>query len=210
MTTAVSTTERPAPRMGGGVLAVLAIWFAGILALHAAGAFRPADGELPILVIASILVPPLALFAAYRANAGVRAWVRGLDLADVVAIQGWRAVGALFVGLWYFGHLPAAFAFPAGLGDMAVGFAAPFVAVMAARRAAGSRAAVRGLTYAGILDFVVAVGTGIATMNAKLLLLPGEPSDVLMNALPLGIVPTFFVPMFLIAHVIALVKLRDD
>ena len=44
-----------------------------------------------------------------------------------------RVVGVLFLIAMEQDHLPAAFALPAGLGDIAIGLAAPFVALQLAR-----------------------------------------------------------------------------
>src|SRR5215217_3098900 len=44
-----------------------------------------------------------------------------------------RVVGVLFLIVMAQGHLPAVFALPAGLGDIAIGVAAPFVALQLAR-----------------------------------------------------------------------------
>ena len=96
-----------------------------------------------------------------------------------------------------------------GVGDLAVGMAAPFVAVLVARQAAGAHRAAYALTFAGLADFVVAVGTGVLTREESWLLLPGEAGSDLMNQLPLSLIPTFLVPLFLIAHIVAFIKLKQ-
>jgi hypothetical protein len=208
MTTTTLESSIPARIVSKPVLAIAALWLAGAIGLGALGLFAPKDGGPPLTMLIGVLGPPATFLIAYRLSAGLRAWVAGLALSDVLAIQGWRAAGALFLPLWFFGHLPAVFGLPAGLGDLAVGMAAPFVAVQIARRAAGATQAAYALTFAGIADFVVAVGIGMSTREGSWLLLPGEVGSGLMNKPPLSLIPTFLVPLFLIAHIIALIKLR--
>ena len=64
-----------------------------------------------------------------------------------------RVVGVLFVIVMAQGHLPAAFALPAGLGDIATGVAAPFVARRLARDA--DRTGALRFNMLGILDLTV-------------------------------------------------------
>jgi len=107
--------------------------------------------------------------------------------------------------------VPAVFALPAGLGDVAIGLTAPFVARAFANR--GPRQAGRLFVIwqlLGILDLIVAVGTG-----GSLRAVPGVFSDwagseqmVAMGRLPLGLVPTFAVPLFVILHLASLAQLR--
>jgi hypothetical protein len=62
----------------------------------------------------------------------VRTYVEAQDLALLTALQGWRVIGSIFLVLWAYGQLPAVFALPAGLGDVAVGLVAPFAAIAVA------------------------------------------------------------------------------
>ncbi len=48
----------------------------------------------------------------------------GVDIGLVTSFQAWRVAGFVFLPLLAFGHLPGLFAWPAGLGDVAVGLAA--------------------------------------------------------------------------------------
>jgi hypothetical protein len=81
-----------------------------------------------------------------------------VPLARLTWPQTLRVVGVVFVLMLALGRLPAAFALPAGIGDLAVGLAAPAVALRLAR---GDR---RGATWfhaLGLLDLAVAVTLGL-------------------------------------------------
>ena len=62
----------------------------------------------------------------------------------IVGVQLYRALGAIFLILYAAGKLPGLFAWPAGIGDIAIGFLAPVVGLAYARaphKAAGVVAA---------------------------------------------------------------------
>ena len=85
--------------------------------------------------------PPLLAFALDgRLGRPMFAGFLRLDAATVVALQTFRIGGVFFVIAWLRGSLPAGFALPAGLGDIAVGITAPFVAAAIARRTPHHRA----------------------------------------------------------------------
>ena len=106
------------------------------------------------------------------------------------------------------GWLPRLFAWPAGLGDIAVGVTAPFVAQALIRSPsfAGSRRFVVW-NILGILDLVVALSMG--ALNSGFI--PGVVGSVTtapMARLPLVLIPAFLVPLFLMLHLIALLQAR--
>lgn len=97
------------------------------------------------------------------------------------------------------GHLPALFALPAGLGDIATGIAAPLVAYRLAQ-GTGHR---RGLWFNrfGLLDLVVAVTLGALTAFQ---LVSVTPTNTAIGELPLALIPTAAVPLLIILHITAL------
>ena len=127
---------------------------------------------------------PLEVFAggasarAYAALPRFRDWVLGLDLRMLTLFQAWRVIGFGFLPLCACGVLPGLFAWPAGLGDVAVGLAAPFVAARLARDPA--YAASRGYLWfhiAGLLDFVAAAGTAMLASGAFPAIHAGQPTS---------------------------------
>jgi hypothetical protein len=121
------------------VAAILAVWLAAVLALGASGAFEAAPGAPPLGVVLAIGGPPLLFALLYRLRPGVHEFALGIDLRWLTAIQAWRVLGVMFLALYAFGLLPGLFAWPAGLGDAAVGAAAPFVLLAILRGAPGWR-----------------------------------------------------------------------
>ena len=110
--------------------------------------------------------------------------------------------GVFFLLYLAFGHLPALFALPAGLGDIAAGIAAP----LAARKLAQGtgRRAVLWFNAFGITDLTVAGALGALTGYQ---LLNVTPSAAPISELPLALVPTVTVPLLLALHVTSIITL---
>jgi hypothetical protein len=129
----------------------------------------------------------------------------GLPAARQQAIPGswFRMTGVAFLLTMALGHLPAVFALPAGLGDIAAGTAALLVARGSAE-GAGRRAAVWFNAY-GITDLVVALALGALT---GFQLLNVTPSSAPIGELPLALIPTAAVPLLLALHITSVLALR--
>jgi hypothetical protein len=150
----------------------------------------------------------VAFFAAYFGWNAFRAFVLGADLRFVTAIQAWRWGGLGFLSLYAHGVLPGLFAFPAGLGDMAIGLTAPWILLGLIRDSsfAGSRRYVIW-NILGITDLVVAVSLGTISSG----LIPGLTGGVTTSAmaqLPLVLIPAYMVPLFIMLHFTALFQAR--
>jgi hypothetical protein len=181
---------------------LIGVWFASALtasAFHLFGS-RPGDSPLPLGVAA---LAPIVLFLLWFASsAGFRQFVLSVDPRTLTAIQSWRIAGFVFLVLASFGLLPAMFAQPAGWGDMFIGA----TALLAARKLAnpGHHRAFIVWQLLGIADLVTAVTTG--TLSG--LIDPhGIPTSA-MTVLPLSMIPTFAVPLFLIFHIICIAQAR--
>ena len=143
------------------VSALLVVWVGLIFGFGATGAFVVAAGTPPLRLFAAVAGPVIAFLIAYRWSAAVREFALTADLRFITATQAWRFGGFAFLALYTYGVLPGYFAWPAGLGDMAIGAAAPWMLVGLAREP-GFAASRRFVTWnvLGILDLIVAVTVG--------------------------------------------------
>lgn len=191
------------------VAVVTAAWFAIILSAVAAGVFAT-EGGPPVALGVAVVVPVLAVLALLAWARSFQQWVRTLDLSLLTMLQAWRIVGFAFLALWSVDRLPATFAVPAGLGDIATGLAAPLVAV---GLATGTPVALRAFywwTAFGIADLLVAVPLGILHSPSALGVLAGDGADLTaMAEFPMSLIPTFIVPAALVLHVISLANARS-
>jgi hypothetical protein len=191
------------------VAIALTVWFLLVVSLGADGAFVGLPGKPPLGIAIGVAAPLLLFFAWLRLSQSFREFVLSLDLRLIAGMQAWRWAGFGFLALYAHKVLPAVFALPAGLGDMAVAFAAPWM-VLALMRQPGfaARSAFIRWNILGILDLVIAVSIG-ATSAFFATGAPGEISTAPMATLPLLLIPAFLVPLFLMLHTAALMQSRQ-
>jgi hypothetical protein len=190
------------------VSVVLAIWLVVVLVLGAIGAFERPPGALPVPILLGATVPLVVFLAAYGSSARFRAFVLALHLPLAAAIQAWRAGGLGFLALYAHGVLPGVFAWPAGLGDIAIGVTAPWVVLALIRRPGFANSGVFLIwNLLGILDLVVAITVG-ALSAALASGAAGEVTTGPMAQLPLVLIPAYLVPVFVMLHLAALFQAR--
>lgn len=214
MTTMILAQPAAAPPDGRlnirvAIAIALTVWFLGVVSLGAAGAFVGRPGTPPLSIAIAVAAPLTVFFACLRFSQSFRRFVHTLDLRLIAGMQAWRWAGLGFLSLYAHGILPAVFAFPAGLGDMAIGVAAPWMVLSLVRQPAfaASNTFVRW-NILGISDLVIALG--IATASAFFTTgSPGEISTAPMATLPLLLIPAFLVPIFLMLHTAALIQSRQ-
>lgn len=175
---------------------VLAIWVGLVTAAIVADVFA-GDGASRLLLPAAQIIPIAAVAIGYRVSPRFRSYLLTLDLRLVLAAQLWRVIGIAFLFALAFDQLPAGFAVPAGVGDLATGIAALAVVL-----SLGNGSLTRGRLYAftalGVGDFLVANATGLSL----------EPSA--LTAWPLAIFPTIMIPFFAVLHLVAVLQSRQD
>jgi hypothetical protein len=190
------------------VALALAMWLALVFLLGAVAAFVRPPGALPLPILLGATTPIIAFLAAFRGSGAFRDFDLAVDLRLAAGIQAWRFAGFGFLALYAHGVLPGLFAWPAGLGDVAIGVTAPWVILALSRRpgfAASTPFVVWNLL--GILDLVVAVGTG-ALSSGLAVGGAGEVTTGPMARLPLVLVPAYLVPVFVMLHLTALFQSR--
>jgi hypothetical protein len=187
------------------VFAVIAVlsWFLLALGCSVFGVFDSQD-QPPLTLGAAAIVPVLVFGIGYLRSDAFRQFVLGANPRLLVLAQTWRIGGVVFLILHHRGLLPGVFALPAGWGDIAIGATAPLVAwAMGSRRGLPTPVFVTWHML-GMLDLVMAVTLGILASASPVGILAGDVTTALMGTFPLSLIPTFFVPLLLILHLIAL------
>jgi len=207
----IQTGVAPTAGSGFGTMTlalVVAVWLLVISLLGARGAFFGQPGAPPLALLIAFATPLLVFSIALRASGTFRAFALGVDPRVLLAMQAWRFAGFEFLALQAHSIVPAYFAWPAGLGDMAIGLSAPLLLTVLNRRpefASSSGFVVWNLL--GVLDLVVAVTLGAVGS----FLLAGSGTAITtapMAGMPLVLIPAFLVPMFLMMHITALMQAR--
>jgi hypothetical protein len=188
--------------------AVIGMWFALIVLLGAEGKFGAPANAPPLPILLGFALPLVFFGVAYGSSASFRRMLLSLDLRLLTSIQAWRAGGLGFLSLYALGLLPGLFAWPAGLGDIAVGITAPWMLLALIRRddaALNRRFVIWNLL--GILDLVIAMGMG-ALNSGFIPALANKVTTAPMAQLPLVLIPAFLVPLFLMLHITSLFQAR--
>jgi hypothetical protein len=181
---------------------LIAAWFIFSLSASALHVFNNDPSRPPIALGLAVLIP-LAIFAVWFARSeAFREFALSLDPRALTRTQSLRIAGYTFLVLYTYRLLPGAFALPAGWGDIAIGATASLVAKRLAIPA--HKSAFIFWQVLGIFDLVSAVTLGA---TAQLIDPQGIPTSA-MTVLPLSLIPTFAVPLFLILHVICIAQAR--
>jgi hypothetical protein len=182
---------------------LISAWFLFSLSASALNVFQPNLDRPPIALGLAAVTPILLFLCWYGASASFQRFVLSLSPRALTMAHTWRINGFIFLVLAAVGTLPAIFALPAGLGDMAIGATAPVIAKKIAACKHGRRFV--PWQVLGMLDLVMAVGLGV---TARLTTHAG-PGMEPMAVLPLSLVPVFFVPLLFIFHIIGIAQARQ-
>lgn len=191
---------------------LMGTWFLGVLVAGHIGVFdsrSPYSMSLPIPLGLCAALPIVVFGIWYKASVTFREYILSFNPVVLTAVQSWRVGGIVFLILLVKGILPPSFAYPAGLGDIAIGVTAPFVAVALSRKRLSSGAFVLWQA-AGIADLVIAVGTGVLSSPTRLGILAHGTTIRIMGLLPMSLIPTFAVPLLIILHIICIAHARQS
>ena len=205
VTTKVWTTSRQVV-----LLMLLAVWFAVATVIGSLELLSNTNNALLAPIAITAVIPVAFFLGLYNASSRFRSFVLAQDIETLTMLQHWRVIGFGFLMLYAYGALPGLFAWPAGLGDVAVGLAAPLVVLQLRRDPtyATSSGLVR-FQYLGLLDFAAAIVTAGLSAGAFANLTPDGITSAPMDVWPLNLFPSFIVPIFIILHLTVLLKVRE-
>ena len=169
------------------------------LALH--GLIQGRPGALPLLPVA-IFAPLVIGLPLIVRSQRIAAALDALPASWLVGLQVYRVFGGAFLVQLALGRLSAAFALPAGIGDVLVGVLALPVAFYLNREPRRGRVVAVAWNLLGILDLAVAITMGYLTSTGRL----GAAPRPLVY--PLVMIPAFAVPLSLILHGVSLWQLK--
>jgi hypothetical protein len=177
------------------VAGYLALWLAAGIVTGSAptgGPLAP-DRRLAASALTGFGPALLAMLLVFSTST-LRALNDATAPAALIRVQSYRMAGLMFLyPFMVYGVIPAAFAWPAAVGDFATGLMAPFVAQMVAERRPHAAAWAIAWNAFGILDLLVAPAAAILS-HAQVL-----------NIFPLALVPLFVgPPMGILTHVLSL------
>ncbi len=192
------------------VLAVVAIWF---LAAFISGAmnifYQP--GVPPVSVGLFLAIPIAGFTLAYTVSTPVRRAIDQIPLWLITIAHVWRFVGIGFVVGALTSVLPPQFGYPEGIGDIVTAiFCLPLAfAIRKNSHSPGLRAAFIAWNIFGLIDLVSAVSLGILYSPSSFGVLRTDISTEPMTSFPVNLIPTFFVPLFILLHLLSLRRSKE-
>jgi hypothetical protein len=199
---AAGVGRRAATTLTATAATVLGGWIVVSALLARSGVYLQDPGEVVPWFLVAVAGTLIVLLLATRIPIFSRVLAEPGTPARLALPHTLRVVGVLFLIVMAQGHLPAAFALPAGLGDIAIGLSAPFVARRLARGT--GRAGALRFNVLGILDLIVAGSIGFLLFRV----VEVTPSTAPLFVLPLALIPTVPVPLALALHIVSLRRLR--
>lgn len=178
-----------APRRSGPYLLVGLLWLILAVVAGASGWLSRLGARLPLIALGLTLL----LVIAGATLPGLRLWLAGLNLRQIVAFHLTRFVGIYFLVLYGRAELPYGFAVPGGWGDIAVATAA-LAFVLLVPDLAAARVWLLAWNVIGLADILFVV----ATAGRLTLADPGSMGPLFH--LPLSLLPTFLVPLIIASH----------
>lgn len=186
------------PVMRAGLRVVVFGWF---IAAVAVGRQELLQRLPPPAIPALILSLTALLFMAYRRLTPLQQLINSIDLRGIVALHLTRFVGLYFLYLQHRGFMPAAFAIPAGIGDIVTaGLAGLIIALPLSTTQ--RRHAITIWNVIGFADIMLVL------FSAARLTLADPAGMQALTYLPLSLLPTFLVPLIIASHLVIFVRLN--
>ena len=172
-------------------------WFVVAASLGLAGAFASPVLPVGVAVGIAVLLPVLVGAPIVARTQGHR-----IPLTTLVGVHAGRLLGASFLLLYYAGRLPYTFAHSAGWGDVATGALAIPVVWAIQHRTPGWRWFTAAWNVLGMTDLLAAVTLGVGSAPGSMFRFIFEaPGSGAIVTFPWVLVPAFFVPLYLLAHI---------
>jgi len=186
-------------------------WLTLIMSLGLNGVYTVEFGKPPITLIISFIATYSIFTALYLGFSSVREYLLSIDMRFLIMLNSWRMLGIGFIMLNMFGHLPALFAYVAGIGDAMAAVGAVFLAfnLMKSKEGVAKRVIFNWNTF-GLLDFIIAVSIGLLTRTDALLAPANGINSDLMIAFPMVLIPGFLVQLLSLSHIIIFLQLRNN
>ena len=168
--------------------------------------FFSQTGRPPVPIGVFLVIPIGGFTLAYAMSSRVRHAVDQIPLWLITIAHVWRFVGLGFVTGAVVHVLPPQFGYPEGIGDfVAALFCLPLA--LAIRKGGHSprlRAAFIAWNIYGLIDLVSAISMGILYSRSSFGVLRTDLSTDLMTTFPVNLIPMYFVPLFILMHMLSL------
>jgi hypothetical protein len=189
---------------------IIGLWAVAALVGGAMDAFNQPNVP-PLALGAFLFVPIVGFILAYELSPSFKHAVNQIPLWMITVAHLWRLVGLGFVIGTLIHVLPPQFGYPEGIGDViAALLCVPLaIAIRSNRHSSRLRTAFVAWNVYGLIDLLSAISMGILYSNGPLGVLRGDVSTALMVTFPVNLIPTFFVPLFILLHLLAIRRSKE-
>jgi len=196
--------------MLGVITAGIGIWFLAACVGGMSGIFNQ-PGVPPVTVGLFVLVPIAGFLAAYGMSPQIRTAIDSIPLWTLTIAHVWRFVGLGFIVGAAAEVLPPQFGYPEGLGDViAAALCLPLaLALRSGKRSPRLRTAFVAWNVFGLVDLLSAITIGVLYSPSTFGVLRADLSTELMTRFPISLIPTFFLPLFILLHLLGLKRSRE-
>jgi len=209
-----SDLVRRQPQRWGGFATMAALMVGWALIAMGAGSLgffqlRP-DMMFPPNILGSVLAPIVLGTLVFRHWAVFRAAILSVPAHWIIALQLFRVSGSVFLYVYLLGLVPAAFALPAGIGDLVTGVLAVPVAWGLYKKSAGARKRAVWWNWLGIAELIVLVPLGLITSESPAQMVAFDAPNFVTSYWPSVLAPSFHVPLGILMHIYSLVQLNEQ
>lgn len=182
------------------------VWHGAAWVIVGKGLLLPGATSIPLLPL-MIVAPTAIVIAILLRSHRIGVLLDSMPDNWLIGLQAYRVIGGVFLVNWLIGVMPAAFAAPAGIGDVITGLMALPTAIALANGRPGSLRAALLWNIFGMVDLVLAVTMGALTSPGALQRFAFDHPNLAVGAYPTAIIPAFTVPTSLVLHVLSLRQL---
>mmetsp|Transcript_33132 Transcript_33132/g.85256 ORF Transcript_33132/g.85256 Transcript_33132/m.85256 type:complete len:261 (-) Transcript_33132:380-1162(-) len=136
-------------------------------------------------------------------------WIMARELSQkwLIGLQIYRNIGGVFLIEMAGGFVPAIFAYPAGLGDIAVGVTALIIVIVYRNKDHIPPAVIIVVLVMGIADFLSAFFFGFFSSESPVqIFFPPQRSQLI--EFPTGLIPLYLVPIAIFFHTLSAMNLH--
>jgi hypothetical protein len=182
---------------------LLALWLFLAVGLSVSGWFERFSSATLFVICPAVSVAGFLI--SFRLSATFRKYISTRSLKRLTLVQVLRLFGILALIKTDQNVLPAVFAVPTGVFDIALAMTSLFVAKRLVSPGGQPVPGFFAWHIIGMLSFAVADALAILTSSARFGLVEGGITSQPMTSFPMSLAPTFFGPVVLICHLSALV-----
>jgi hypothetical protein len=196
--------SKASARKGAMIGAAFLVWGAFMSWICLADITRSV-GPMGRLIIPACWASPTIILLRFRD------WFLDSPLSQhwLIGVQLWRVIGGVFLIEMTRRHIPAIFAYPAGVGDLFVAGLAAAMLVWYRNQPVVPRVAILLVAGFGIADLLSAFFFGFASSpGPQQLFFPAVVNDSLL--FPTGLIPLYLVPCAIFFHALSLLELRRN